>query len=92
MHASVAFFSSRDVCAKAFVSLQECASRALFSLHARHPLPPVTGVLSDQFVLGGEVDFPAQVGDRHCGRRPGAAISGFAPQETAMQIERSVTR
>ena len=56
-HASVAFFSSRDVCAERFVSLQERASRALFSRHARHLLPQVTGVLSDQFVLGGEVDF-----------------------------------
>jgi hypothetical protein len=55
------------------------------------PLPPVTGVLSDQFVRGGEVDFPAQVGDRHYGRRPGLRPAD-SPQETAMQIERSVTR
>jgi hypothetical protein len=51
------FSRRRDVCAEGFVSLQERVSRALFSRHARHLMPPVTGVLSDQFVLGGEVDF-----------------------------------
>src|SRR4030081_2085096 len=47
------FFSSRGVCAKGSVSLQERVSHALFSPHARHlmpPMPQVTGVLSDQFV------------------------------------------
>jgi hypothetical protein len=56
------FLSSRDVCAEGFVSLQERASRALFSdtpvTSCPMPhMPQVTGVLSDQFVLGGEVDF-----------------------------------
>jgi hypothetical protein len=51
------FSCRRDVCAEGFVSLQERVSRALFSRHARHLMPQVTGVLSDQFVLGGDVDF-----------------------------------
>jgi len=89
------FFSSRDVCRERFVSLQERASRALFSRHARHHMPhmpEVTGVLSDQFVPGGEVDFQPSSETANVNGVAGAAIGGVAPpQETAMQIERSVT-
>jgi hypothetical protein len=80
VHASVAFFLVEGRLRQGVrISPGACLPRALLP-HARHLLPPVTGVLSDQFVMGGEVDFPAQVGDRHCGRRAGAAISGFAPR------------
>ena len=42
-------------------------------------MPPVTGVLSDQFVLGGEVDFQPSSETANVNGVPGAAISGFAP-------------
>jgi hypothetical protein len=80
-HASVAFFSSRDVCAERFVSLQERASRALFPRHARHLLPQVTGVLSGQFVPGGEVDFQLGSETANVNGVPGAAISGLPSRQ-----------
>jgi hypothetical protein len=89
-HASVAFFSSRDVCAERFVSLQERASRALFSRHARHLLPQVTGVLSDRFVLGGEVDLQLGSETANVNGVPGAAQFDKLSHEVAVRDDQSL--
>ena len=81
-HASVAFFSSRDVCAERFVSLQERASRALFSRHARHlmpHMPPGNGRALRSIRPGWRSRFPAQFGDRQCERRPRGCDQRICP-------------
>jgi hypothetical protein len=61
------------------ISPGACLPRALLPARPspQPPTPQVTGVLSDQFVLGGEVDFPPSSETANVNGAPGAAISGL---------------